>query len=618
MTREANFHTSSISARGQAVFPLKNSGESPIHSPTSFTDHTNEFKTMKLVSFSVSNYRSIMTAYKLPIRQSTILIGPNNEGKSNILKALVTALTVLGDLRKFIVVKGRLRSPVVRGREIGGYDWERDFPISLQPSRQDGESVFDLEFELTNQEIAEFNAEVKSYLNGTLPIQLSLGKLDPGFKVRKKGPGALALSKKAEAIAKFVASRIQINYIPSVRTHGQAQTIVGPIVDRELAVVEGQPAYRNALAEIAKIQAPVLKQISKSIAATLKVFLPNVKEVRVTIPEDAQVQALRRAFEIIVDDGTPTQLARKGDGVQSLAALSLMRHSSESGASGKQLILAIEEPESHLHPFAIHQLRTVLAEIAGKHQVIMTTHCPLFVDRTSIKSNILVHKNKAVPAKDVRQIRDILGVRASDNLQNAELVLLVEGEDDRKALVALIREHSPVLLAAFEQRALGFDSLIGGSNLSYKLTQIRETMCITHCFLDHDKCGLDAQKKAELEGLLTLADVTFTTCDGMAESEIEDLYDDKLYAAMLLNRYGVSTASPRFKGNRKWSDRMRETFKHQGKPWSDGMKMRVKADVAELVEANPPAALNPHRRGPFDALTNALQTKLNAIAASKQ
>ena len=63
----------------------------------------------------------------------------------------------------------------------------------------------------------------------------------------------------------------------------------------------------------------------------------------------------------------------------------------------------------------------------------MTTHCPLFVDRTSIKSNILVHKNKAVPAKDVRQIRDILGVRASDNLQNAELVLLVEGEEDRKA-----------------------------------------------------------------------------------------------------------------------------------------------------------------------------------------
>ena len=80
------------------------------------------------------------------------------------------------------------------------------------------------------------------------------------------------------------------------------------------------------------------------------------------------------------------------------------------------MILAIEEPESHLHPSAIHQLRAVLADIASKHQVIMTTHCPLFVDRTSIKSNIIVHKNKAVPAKDVKEIRDILGVRASNNL----------------------------------------------------------------------------------------------------------------------------------------------------------------------------------------------------------
>ena len=47
---------------------------------------------MQLVSFSVTNYRSITAAYKLSVRQSTVLIGPNNEGKSNVLRALVTAL----------------------------------------------------------------------------------------------------------------------------------------------------------------------------------------------------------------------------------------------------------------------------------------------------------------------------------------------------------------------------------------------------------------------------------------------------------------------------------------------------------------------------------------------
>src|SRR5690606_14030359 len=135
---------------------------------------------------------------------------------------------------------------------------------------------------------------------------------------------------------------------------------------------------RSALDAVAALQKPILERISGNIRETLKEFLPNVKEVQVTIPEEERFRALRRACEIVVNDGTPTQLAKKGDGVQSLAALSLLRHASVSTGLGKNLILAIEEPESHLHPSAIHQLREVIAEITQKHQVIMTTHCPLF------------------------------------------------------------------------------------------------------------------------------------------------------------------------------------------------------------------------------------------------
>jgi hypothetical protein len=500
---------------------------------------------------------------------------------------------------------------------LGNYDWERDFPVSLQPKNTAGESVFKMEFELTQKEIDEFYDEVKSSLNGTLPIQLSLGKADPIFKVVKKGPGGKALSMKADSIAQFVSKRINITYIPSVRTYDQAEAIVSEIVDRELEVVEQQSAYKRALVQVAKIQAPVLHKISNSITETLRVFLPNVSNVKVAISEEARYRALRRSCEIIVDDGTPTHLARKGDGVQSLAALSLMRHSSESGALGRQLILAIEEPESHLHPSAIHQLRKVLAEIAGKHQVIMTTHCPLFVDRTSIKSNIIVYGNRAVPAKDVREIRNILGVRASDNLQHAELILVVEGEDDKTALTALLRHRSNAVDSALTQRSLAIESLLGGSNLGYKLSQIGESMCVAHCFLDHDKTGQDAFRKAQLEGLLTIADVTFATRDGLTESEMEDLLNADLYSNMLQTKYGVSTLSPKFKGNRKWSDRLRDAFKNQGKPWSDSIKAKVKQDVAELVEGSPSTALNDHHRGPIDALIGSIEHKLSALAASK-
>jgi predicted ATPase len=570
---------------------------------------------MKLVSFSVKNFRSITAAYRLPIRQATVLIGPNNEGKSNILRALVTALEILQSLGGRRISRGRLHA-YHESRET--YFWPHDFPISLQEVRPDGESFFNLDFLLSDTEVNEFYEEVGSTLNGTLPIQLSLGRKEPGFRVMKRGRGGPALSKKAELIANFVAKKININYIPAIRTADAAQEIVTRMVDRELSAVEEDDVFQQAIAEVAKLQQPILDQISEGIRETLKEFLPNVQHVRVQIPREARFRALRRSCEIIVDDGTPTTLTRKGDGVQSLAALSLMRHASESTAHGKQLILAIEEPESHLHPNAIHQLRVVLNEIARTHQVIMTTHNPLFVDRASIKSNIIVHANKAIPAESVKQIRDTLGVRAADNLQTAELILVVEGEEDRRAIKALLRHVSKPLGSAMDQGLLGVESLHGGTNLAYKLSQIREALCQSHAFLDNDSTGVDACQRAQQEGLLTIADIHLATCEGLKESEIEDIYDETLYAGMLLNKYGVSVQSPKFKGKEKWSERMRKTFKHQGKPWSDRLEAQIKSDLAELVEEKPGIALNLHKRGAIDALVHALSEKLDLIAAGKK
>lgn len=568
---------------------------------------------MDLVSFSVTNFRSITKAYKLPIRRSTVLIGPNNEGKSNILQALVTTLGMLSRIGKLRIERGRFRYRPQT--EI--YDWNRDFPISLQAKRPDGESAFSLELRLSDQEVTEFEAEVKSKLNGTLPIELTLGLKDPGFRVLKKGPGGTALSKKAEAIAHFISKRINLRYIPAVRTANLTHEIVGELLERELAAVENEAAYRDALKAVAKAQQPVLDKLSASIKDTLKDFLPNVKAVKVSIPEEERYRALRRACLIEVDDGTPTPLHRKGDGVQSLAALSLMRHASEGSGVGDNLILAIEEPESHLHPNAIHQVRSVLFDIAQKHQVIMTTHCPLFVDRTTIRSNVIVQANKATPAKDVKQIRQVLGVRASDNLQNAELVLVVEGEDDRRSIRALLSHHSSSLKTALSENSLGIESLTGGSNLSYKLSQIREAMCLTHTLVDDDDCGQKAVNKALQEGVLIIADVTKTTCLGRIEAEFEDLLDEAVYSGLLQARYGVSTLSPRFKGAKKWSDRVQAVFKDAGKPWDETIKARLKFEVSDLVANTPAGALNTHRKGPFDSLVITLESKLNAIKASK-
>lgn len=48
---------------------------------------------MELVNFSVTNFRSITKAHKVSVSDTTVLIGRNNEGKSNLLRALDVAMT---------------------------------------------------------------------------------------------------------------------------------------------------------------------------------------------------------------------------------------------------------------------------------------------------------------------------------------------------------------------------------------------------------------------------------------------------------------------------------------------------------------------------------------------
>jgi putative ATP-dependent endonuclease of OLD family len=50
---------------------------------------------MKLVQFSATNYRSITSAHRITFKNITVLIGRNNEGKSNLLRALEAAMNLL-------------------------------------------------------------------------------------------------------------------------------------------------------------------------------------------------------------------------------------------------------------------------------------------------------------------------------------------------------------------------------------------------------------------------------------------------------------------------------------------------------------------------------------------
>src|SRR4030065_293542 len=118
---------------------------------------------MKLVAFSVQDYRSITKTHKLHMKGLTLLIGPNNEGKSHILRGVVLAVKIIRVWDRASIYQRKFPSRALLHRT--GYDWERDFPISLQAKKPDGKSTFDLELELSQPEIQEFKKEIRSSLS---------------------------------------------------------------------------------------------------------------------------------------------------------------------------------------------------------------------------------------------------------------------------------------------------------------------------------------------------------------------------------------------------------------------------------------------------------------------
>lgn len=557
---------------------------------------------MRLVSFSVTNFRSITDAHKIPIGDSTVLIGRNNEGKSNVLRALSIAM-------KALTSHAADEASAYRNtQEMHAYSWRRDFPISLQGRKSGLESIFRLEFELTPTETEEFRETFKNNLNGSLPIEVKFGKNNLAeINVRKQGPGGPSLSAKSEKVAKYIAEHIQFVYIPAVRTEDEALSVVQEMMSNELAQLERNDEYVAALQKIADLQQPILDKVSNSIQKSLTLFLPGIKEVTVRVPSSARKVALRSQCEVEIDDGSKTLLEYKGDGVKSLAALGLLKDKEiADGAS----IIAIEEPESHLHPGAMHSLREVIETLTANNQVVLTTHCPLFVDRASIGRNILIDRSKAKPARDIASIRSLLGVRASDNLVNASHVLVVEGEEDVVALSALLPSLSPILAKALKQFSLVIEQIGGAGNLSYKLSLLSNALCVSHVLLDHDDSGKKAYDKAISDKTLHVADMTFVSCKGMPQSEMEDTFDPVIYEKVVLHEFGVDIKDPVFRGNAKWSERVKACFEKQGKPWTDAMKAQVKAVVAEAISKNPSAALNIHKRSAVDALVAALERKL--------
>ncbi|MCL0098344.1 AAA family ATPase [Dehalococcoidia bacterium] len=184
-------------------------------------------------------------------------------------------------------------------------------------------------------------------------------------------------------------------------------------------------------------------------------------------------------------------------------------------------IVAIEEPENHLHPALqkrlVDKLRHVVTE--DKKQILLATHSPFIIDRLDLKSIWFIYteglESKAVNITDEKELSNAfwqIGVKPSDFLF-ANGVLVVEGSTDK----AVYTDWARKIKKPFEDVALLVIDAKGYRNITKYLNSevIKRTTFKLYCLADKDAQWL----KGAVEGELPRENVLF-----LRKGELEDYY----------------------------------------------------------------------------------------------
>lgn len=502
---------------------------------------------MQLTYFTVSNYRSITNAYKLDLQNMTILIGKNNEGKSNLIKALNLAMEI-------VRFSGNFRRQIIPHQL---YVWRDDFPVGLQnKSKLKNKSTeFRLDFKLNDEEIATFFEKVGSNINGDLSVYIEI-KQDDTFSITvpKRGKNATALSSKIENISQFICDNISLQYIPAIRSESDAYDVISNIIESEFQQTEDEE-YKKAQEYIEKYQKKKLKELSNRIKEPLAVFMPSIKTVSLSLEDRFSRKPFLRNknFEVSIDDGVLTSLSQKGDGVKSLTTMAIL-----SKTNAKNRVIIIDEPEAHLHPEAIHYLKKVLFDLAATNQLIISTHNPIFVNRSSVSSNIIVENHKATPAERIETIRKTLGVKIADNLVYSDYMIVVEGPSDKIVLERFMQEDEQ-LKGLLIDNTIAVKSIGGVRNLRNELYNLEQFLCNYLVVLDHDDAGKTKAREALQDLKIPNEKFRYFNLPNYRECELEELYNPDLYKQYLMETWQVDITNGRFRNkSKKWSKRVEE------------------------------------------------------------
>lgn len=232
---------------------------------------------------------------------------------------------------------------------------------------------------------------------------------------------------------------------------------------------------KQAISEVEDKLKEVVEEIEKKAIEKGKKTIEKLAEMNPEIAKTLDPNVKNRnwdslfSFSFIGDEGIP--MNKRGSGVRRLILLNYFRaEAEENSGKDKNVVYAIEEPETSQHPEHQMMLITALIKLANNpnRQVLITTHSPeiakiakdenlILLSRDDLKNpKIIIETDSKLPA-----IRETLGILP----YLSRLVVCVEGENDVKFLKN-INENIPELKKEFDLAANNISVIpLQGGNL---------------------------------------------------------------------------------------------------------------------------------------------------------
>lgn len=404
---------------------------------------------MFLNSLCIDNYRSLFN-FQIFWQPYTVVIGRNDAGKSNVLRAVQL---LLDDSATQLVDR---------------YDWCRTAKATRFPRE------ITITGSLDGQSPMVLRRRIELYKNASA---LSVLEIQDGNNWRSLNPKEQA--------------EIPIIYYLRPRT-GALQESFDPANENNVfsLIKEWMPPAINKEADLDRLMRHYAPR-GTTLGAYCEFFQKEINgSLRMAFEPDFPLLYLNPDYrspddrgQLIVRELTHSEakeaqfrlpLDHHGTGLISVVAIvlsiSVLSTYHQLELNNRPLILAIEEPEVHLHPNAQRTLSNYFKWMSKKHQIILTTHSPVFIDRAQPKNVILFRRvslgiekktngSKRAGTTEViyssykdnwNEIVDTLGLRLSDVLMSGEINLVVEGPTEAillPAMYAVLHSEEKVLFS---------------------------------------------------------------------------------------------------------------------------------------------------------------------------